>query len=127
MARDLFYDKEHLREMMYYRDGSPRRGPRGRYTMDYETEYRNPPFWDTHVLLKHIADDKDDEGEDIFVYSIVDKSDYSYYKRIPQADAAKDWYHRLPSGLFEEVADNWFELLGAEEDLKQHNITIIQR
>jgi len=125
MARDLYY-KRYMQDMTYFRDGSPRRDPRGRFVMDYETEYREPPFWETHLLVKHLADDKDDEGDDIFVYSIVDKADYSYYKRIPNYDNTRSWVGNLPYGYFEEVADNWFELLKAEEDLKQHSIKIIQ-
>ena len=130
MPRELYFDKQDL----YYRER--RRYRNGRYVFDtetyrdyngYRTRYDEPPFWETHGLVKHLAGEKDEEGEDIFVYSIVDKSNYTYSQRLPTYEEAKDWVRKLPHGLFEEVADNWFELLVAEEDLKTHNIKVLSR
>lgn len=78
--------------------------------------------------MKHLADEKDEEGEDIYVYSIVKATDYKFYGKMPDSQDSLEFRDHLPRGMFEEVADNWYELLGSEEDLtKKYDIEIYER
>lgn len=75
-------------------------------------------FWRNYYLYKHKADEQED-GEDIFIYSIVIKSQWDTGKRDIIDDPAyyMSWAKYLPEDSVEEVAANWFELLVEEEQL----------
>lgn len=77
-------------------------------------------FWKRHALFKHLADEKDSQGNDIYVYSFVDLYMWNVGNKnlIENPETYLPWIKFLPNGLFEEVAANWFEFSGTEEDLE---------
>lgn len=85
--------------------------------IDYSVE-NIKRFWKNYYLYKHKADEQEN-GEDIFVYSIVLKSQWDTGKKDIVDDPASymSWASYFPEDTFEEVAANWFELLVEEEQL----------
>jgi len=74
-------------------------------------------FWKRHYLYRHVSDE-----EGLEVYSIVERAlwDGGIRSVNENTDIYLPWVAHLPKDVFEEVAANWFELLGEEADLPEY-------
>lgn len=70
-------------------------------------------FWDGHRLVKFLADDKDEDSQEVFVYSIEVKNG-----GIPvDSFFDKKWKDYMPKHIFEEVGDNIYQLINEDEEI----------
>lgn len=109
---DPYYDR---RRRMYGGFDTIDTSFREREITDADRKY----FWKSHYLYKHKADETDEDGSEIFVYSIVVKEDWDKGSRKINEESGtyNQWAKNLPEEYFEEVAANWFESLVEESDI----------
>lgn len=102
------FKMEYMQRPYKYRDDQPRQ--------DTPQE-----FWAKHYLIKHEADEVDEFGQPIIVYSIVEASAWDSGIKVIPITGHESWASNyLPKDLFEEVASNWYELMGEEADLEEY-------